>query len=69
MFINRILIEEVQSKIGHGKAIIIMGPRQAGKSTLLAQLTKQTDRKYILLDCDESDIRSLLTNTTSTALK
>ncbi|MBK9720096.1 MAG: ATP-binding protein [Saprospiraceae bacterium] len=69
MFINRILIEEVQSKIGHGKAIIIMGPRQAGKSTLLAQLAKQTDRKYILLDCDESDIRSLLTNTTSTALK
>lgn len=69
MVINRILFNEVQSKIGAGKAIIIMGPRQAGKSTLLAELTKQTDRKHILLDCDEPDIRQLLTNTSSTALK
>lgn len=69
MVISRILFEEVRSKIGQGKAIIIMGPRQAGKSTLLAELIKQTDRKSILLDCDEPDIRQLLTNTTSTALK
>ena len=69
MVINRTLFDKVQSKIGEGKAIIIMGPRQAGKSTLLAELTKQTDRKHILLDCDEPDIRQLLTNTTSTALK
>jgi len=69
MVINRILFNEVQSKIGADKAIIIMGPRQAGKSTLLAELTKQTDRKHILLDCDEPDIRQLLTNTSSTALK
>jgi len=63
------MFEVLQSKIGEGKAIIIMGPRQAGKSTLLAELVKQTDRKYILLDCDEPDIRQLLTGATSTALK
>lgn len=69
MLIHRILLETVQSNIGDGKAIIIMGPRQAGKSTLLAELTKQTDRKHLFWDCDEPDIRQLLTNTTSTALK
>lgn len=69
MFISRTMFEVLQSKIGEGKAIIIMGPRQAGKSTLLAELVKQTDRKYILLDCDEPDIRQLLTGATSTALK
>lgn len=39
-------------KIGAGKAIIIMGPRQAGKSTLLNELAKTTDRKYLFLDCE-----------------
>jgi predicted AAA+ superfamily ATPase len=46
-----------------------MGPRQADKSTLLHELVKTTDRKSIFLDCDEPDIRQILTNTTSTALK
>jgi len=69
MQIPRILLQTVQSKIGEGKAIIIMGPRQAGKSTLLNELAKTTDRKSIFLDCDEPDIRQILSNTTSTALK
>lgn len=69
MIIQRSLIQTIESKVGEGKAIVVMGPRQSGKSTLLAQLAKQTDRKHILLDCDEPDIRQLLTNTTSTALK
>lgn len=69
MIIHRALFDEVRSKIGEGKAIIVMGPRQAGKSTLLAELIKQTERKHMLLDCDEPDVRQILTNTTSTALK
>jgi hypothetical protein len=69
MQIPRLLLQIVESKIGEGKAIIIMGPRQAGKSTLLHELARTTDRKHIFLDCDEPDIRQILTNTTSTALK
>ena len=69
MQIPRILLETVRSKIGEGKAIIIMGPRQAGKSTLLNEIAKTSDRKHLFLDCDEPDIRQILTNTTSTALK
>ncbi len=69
MIIQRSLFQTVEGKIGQGKAIVVMGPRQAGKSTLLAHLAEQTDRKHILLDCDEPDIRQLLTNVTSTALK
>ncbi len=69
MIIQRSLFELVESKIGEGKAIVIMGPRQSGKSTLLHYLAQKTDRKHIFLDCDEPDIRQLLSDTTSTALK
>lgn len=69
MLIKRTLLQQVQSKIGEGKAIVIMGPRQAGKSTLIKEVAKLSDRKQLFLDCDEPDIRQLLANTTSTALK
>ena len=69
MHIHRHLLDLVQNRLGEGKAVILMGPRQAGKSTLLAELVKTTDRKYVWLDCDEPDIRQRLTNATSTALR
>ena len=36
--IARILEQTIQEKLGQGKAIIIMGPRQVGKTTLLKQM-------------------------------
>lgn len=69
MFIQRQLLKQVESRVGDGKAIVIMGPRQSGKSTLLNILAKKVDREHVFLDCDEPDIRQILSNTTSTALR
>lgn len=57
--IARILEQTIQEKLGQGKAIIIMGPRQVGKTTLLKQMF--TDSNDILwLNGDEQDTRSLI---------
>jgi predicted AAA+ superfamily ATPase len=51
-----------------GKAIIITGPRQTGKTTLLKMLMADyPDALY--LNCDEPDTRQNLQNVTSTHLK
>ena len=53
-----------------GKAIIITGARQTGKTTFLKQLiTGRSVENVLLLNCDEPDIRSLLENVTSDSLR
>lgn len=47
--------------------MLIFGPRQSGKSTLVEALLK--DKDYFYFNGDESDAREVLTNTTSTRLK
>ena len=51
------------------KVIILLGPRQSGKTTLLHYITQNQPIKSMILNADEADIRSLLTETTSTRLK
>jgi uncharacterized protein len=65
--ISRALQEVIQKRLFKGKAILIFGPRQSGKSTLVETLLKDTDHLY--LNGDESDVREALDNTTSTMLK
>lgn len=57
--ISRTLIDRIRSKIGRGKAIIVVGPRQVGKTTLIKHFLKNTD--YQFFDGDDPSIRSLLT--------
>lgn len=66
--IKRVLEKTVEAKIGSGKAIIITGARQTGKTTLLSYLLR--DRKETLwLDADEPDVQALFENPTSDRLK
>jgi uncharacterized protein len=67
--ITRALKPTILDKINKGKAIIIIGPRQVGKSTLLAEIAQESGKKTIFFDCDERDDREILTDTTSTALR
>jgi predicted AAA+ superfamily ATPase len=67
--IPRLIIDQIKSNLNKGKAIIVLGPRQTGKTTLLGILEKEMAVKPLLLDCDESDIRRRLTDVTSTQLK
>jgi predicted AAA+ superfamily ATPase len=41
--INRALEEQIKGKIFTGKAIILTGPRQTGKTTLLKNIFKDND--------------------------
>jgi hypothetical protein len=53
-----------------GKIIIIYGPRQVGKTTLIRQIQKNHEGYLSLyLNCDEPDIREILTNASSTRLQ
>jgi len=63
--LENIIIERMFKK----KVIIVMGARQVGKTTLLKSIVKKIGIEYIWLDGDEPDIRSILSNASSTKLK
>ena len=65
--INRTLLSKIEQRLFKGKAILIFGPRQSGKSTLVETLLK--DREHLYLNGDDADVREILTNTTATKLK
>jgi predicted AAA+ superfamily ATPase len=52
-----------------GKAIIVLGPRQSGKTTLITDLLKDYPEMVYSFNGDEPDIRDLFHNATSTKLK
>lgn len=57
---TRTLTDIIQYKIGKGKAIILVGPRQVGKTTLIKNLIE--NKKHLFLDGDDPTVRSLLNN-------
>ncbi len=66
--IPRKLESIVTEALNKRKAIIIMGPRQVGKSTLLKSLFGEKS-DVLWINGDEPDIRSIFDNATSTSLK
>lgn len=68
--ILRVQLKYAQDRLFKGKALLIFGPRQAGKSTFVAQLLTQNKKKKVLqLNGDDEDIRELLSKPNSTKLK
>lgn len=67
--INRQLISTVREMLFKGKAIIITGPRQVGKTTLLKKMASELQPQPLFLNCDETDVRQMLTDTTSSQLR
>ena len=69
--ISRVLQPVIEQKFFKGKVIILLGPRQVGKTTLMKQIEATlapAARPVIVLDCDEPYDRELLTNANSTDL-
>lgn len=60
MLINRQLLATVSKRIEPGKAVIILGPRQVGKSTLLKTISSASTQKTLHLDCDDAQVRTQL---------
>ena len=44
--IKRILSATIEKKLGAGKAIIVLGPRQVGKTTLLKALAEKQSLSF-----------------------
>ena len=65
--ITRDLIELIQKRINDKKVIILLGPRQVGKTTLLKQ--HFSTQNTLWLNGDDSDTRNQLSNQTTTWLK
>lgn len=65
--IERIITEDFTKKLHKGKAILLFGARQVGKTTLLNSIFR--DKPVLWLNGDEPDVRSMLTDISSTRLK
>lgn len=61
--INRTITARIVSKIGRGKAIMIVGPRQVGKTTLIRN--QLSGRDYAFFDGDDPFIRKSLDTPTT----
>jgi uncharacterized protein len=57
---KRTLENRIREKIGSAKAIVLVGARQVGKTTLIQQILHE--REYLFLDADDPTIRALLTS-------
>ncbi|HOD18205.1 MAG TPA: ATP-binding protein [Candidatus Cloacimonadota bacterium] len=67
--LQRKIAVQIKNRLFQGKAIIITGPRQTGKTTLVNSLLEEFSGKYIIFNGDEADVREAFSNATSTALK
>ncbi|MEI6407844.1 MAG: ATP-binding protein [Bacteroidota bacterium] len=66
--IERLLRQQIESRWDSGKAIVILGPRQVGKTTLLRQIcTEHGD--YLFLNADEAEVPALLENANEQRLR
>ncbi len=65
--IIRVVQQTIEQRLFRGKAILLFGARQTGKSTLIETLL--TDKPHLYLNGDDADVRELLTNTTATKMK
>lgn len=58
--ITRDLQRVIESRCRKGKAIILIGARQVGKSTLFSEISKSVDGGVLSLNCDDPETRALL---------
>jgi predicted AAA+ superfamily ATPase len=52
----------VENRLHTGKAIVLLGARQVGKTTILRQLTKGKEEETLWLNGDETDVQLLFEN-------
>jgi predicted AAA+ superfamily ATPase len=65
--IERILKSKILQKLNTGKAIVLIGPRQVGKTTLINSVLE--NKEHLFLDGDDPTVRNLLTNPNTEQLK
>ena len=67
--IIRQLQKTIEARMFAGKAIIVIGARQVGKSTLFRMILEKQGCKTLQLNCDEPEVRDMLTNVNTPELR
>lgn len=67
--IRRKLYSLVAARMFKGKAIILIGPRQVGKSTLFRMLDEENGLNALMLNCDDPDVRLMLTSLSTAKMR
>ena len=67
--IKRTLQDAIEQSLFRGKAIVIYGARQVGKTTLIRAIQERSAVPSVYLNCDEPDIRRAISDKTSTELR
>lgn len=65
--IFRDLAANLEAKLHKGKVIVLIGPRQVGKTTLINSILK--DKEYLFLDGDDNTVTETLANANTEILK
>jgi len=66
--IKRELAAIAKTKLGKGKAIVVLGPRQVGKTTLLREIC-ENNRTFLFLNGDDSNVQHQIENANTQSLK
>lgn len=66
--ISRTIKEDILSRFFKGKAIILIGPRQTGKTTLIRDLCLSSEVPQLWLNGDDIGVRDQLQNVSSSQL-
>lgn len=67
--IVRKLKATIEDKCFKGKVIVLIGARQVGKSTLFTEISKTLNVPQLLLNCDDPEVRTLLSNPNMSQLR
>ena len=67
--INRNILNDIRERLFSGKAILIYGARQTGKSTLVEMLLKDRAEKVLRINGDDIEDRALLGRASKSLLK
>ncbi|MBC7913173.1 MAG: ATP-binding protein [Pyrinomonadaceae bacterium] len=60
MVINRQILQQIRSKVGLNKVILLFGTRRVGKTVLIKQLEKELELPFLHLNAEDTDVMELL---------
>ena len=55
--IKRTLEKVLKNKVDYKKAIVVLGPRQVGKTTLITEIASNLAKDYLYVNGDDPSIR------------
>ncbi|MCK9585210.1 MAG: ATP-binding protein [Candidatus Cloacimonetes bacterium] len=67
--IKRTIEHSIRQRLFGGKAIVVIGPRQSGKTTLLKKIYREYQDQADFYNCDETEISRLFSNQNAAVLK